>query len=897
MNKNSGPQPTIISQHLKEMLKSSANSALVQRKNSPEKIQHPPKPISPPRIYIEPEPGKIISQVIKEEKEPSIYSLFHTKVFKIISLDSCLKLINNFVDGGSRVNWLSSIRVICKQVSIPLIKEIIYNRNKTLESRKLFKKKLKEYLVKKYKENRSSSPIRPPFLASAKISLNSSKHVSCLQAKEETLKQDSSNLEEMRCKVLVEMNKANFELMRTVILIFQLLQLLADTRNDYINNGQYQRSVGYMGKTFKFWKEYSNKRAEKKEFHKLLVNSMEMWKKSRIMLGFKDMQTYRRRKFIKMCHHKTILQFKIKKRLINSWRIASLKSKSKDLEINITNYYAMSRLKLLILSVFNKKQNFKSLQISKNLIFTNTKKKLKELYLKYRIIDKIKKDYMLFYKDSLLVNKYTSEAIKMLEDYRGLLELNRKSLCLNASVPVTIAQKKELSIRYNKTTIIKKNISPNINMFTLSVSNLKSPENNHQEFLPDGLLLGDYKYFDTKIITECINKANAYYHKLMKIPLSFHIRKAVTLTKDFKGTSEKIAESQDSLRTISLFYQKWKRKFCKKWLENLSIRLYSLKACKNLFSRYISTRNTRKKTFKLLSSRHELYYKKLVFKGFQKILKFKRLQEKSKGILAQKYFHQWIKFIFHKATKLEKAYKASIHSQKKLIIKAFTGLKRAYNFSVASLVFRLISLKKKTLHMWKEKLDKKIMLKRVFSVSLNLWKERISNEFRSDSHMLAEIIKAWRFICESKGNTKNFRIKNLMATNFNKSKAKITSFFKWKRFYYKRKSGKKIEKSLSEFLVIKVSEIWKIIKGQPRLSAIYTRNKKKKLKIFNGWKELAKKNQEITTTNKIKISSALKYTIAEKKRLADKYYRILLMKKAMFALIVRNYLASNKEIL
>ena len=80
--------------------------------------------------------------------------------------------------------------------------------------------------------------------------------------------------------------------------------------------------------------------------------------------------------------------------------------------------------------------------------------------------------------------------------------------------------------------------------------------------------------------------------------------------------------------------------------------------------------------------------------------------------------------------------------------------RREKKLEKTSVKFRLNSLKKNTINVLKHS---KIMLRRAINVSLNLWKTRINTEFGSDSHMLAEIIKAWREVCERKGNNKKVR--------------------------------------------------------------------------------------------------------------------------------------------
>ena len=54
-----------ISKHLQEMLQTASNTSTLKRKSSPEKVLNPPNPISPPRMFVDFEPGKIVSQSLK----------------------------------------------------------------------------------------------------------------------------------------------------------------------------------------------------------------------------------------------------------------------------------------------------------------------------------------------------------------------------------------------------------------------------------------------------------------------------------------------------------------------------------------------------------------------------------------------------------------------------------------------------------------------------------------------------------------------------------------------------------------------------------------------------------------------------------------------------------------
>jgi hypothetical protein len=867
-----------ISKHLEEMLSLSSISSMPKRKTSPEKALMPPKPISPPRIYFEAEPGQITSQKIRDDKDPPVYSLFQTKVYKMINLDSQLKSIDEFIQGGSRANWLSAIRTICKQISIPLIKEIIFNCSKTQEARKTFKVQLKDYLSKKRQSRRSPSPKKPPFLSSSKTPLDHSKHRSCIQAKEDLVKQSSNNLEDFRCRVIMVMNKSNSELMRTTILIFQFLLQLANNRKDYIDQGLNGRLNSFYKQIFKNWKEYTNKRAEKKEFKVLLKNSMNVWKKSRIMLAFKDMKTYRSRKIIRMKHYTATLEFKIRKRLVYSWRVVALKKSCKKIETNIGKFYFNSRLAVFVL--YNiKKTNGQGLSLSKSLLQANTKKKLQQWYLKLRMLDKVKKDYNAFFKDPVLVTQLINKILKSLGSYKGLLEIGPTKQFSGKADGINILTHVKNNI-YNRTSSLLNRNSASNNMFTLSVSNLATPD-----YYQEDLSAIFSNKLDKNSICNSLLISNKHLRKLRNIPLVYHIRKAIAISKDFKGTIDSLAELQDNIRISSIFYQKWRKKFCKKIVENLAYKFYSSIVCKKVLVNYSDFTKKSKQTHSSAGLNHQKITKKKVFRGFKKIILFNQLVYKSKGILAQKYFHAWIKYILQKAAKLEKVYKASIHYQQKLVFKGFRGFLRIYKLTIGSLAFRLNSIKRNALFEWRKKYQSRLLLKKVIGVGLDMWKERISLEFRSDSHMLAQIIKGWREICERKGNTKKQKIKMIMASNYARSKLKIGTFFKWKRMAQRIKSTKLIEKIFKKS-ISKLFIHWKKIKSEVNIKIKDHRTKTKKHKLFKAWAKLSKNTKTIKKFKKEKFFNAIKKKIYTKNLIANKFYNVLLMKKTFFCLIV-----------
>ncbi|OMJ67983.1 hypothetical protein SteCoe_34705 [Stentor coeruleus] len=817
-----------ISKHLEEMLNlTGTHQNLIVK--SPEKPQKPPKPSSPPRIFTSIEPGKIHTKPILGKKDLPLLKMLRTNINTIEDLDLSTSHIKNFIDGGSRKNWLSSLKNLAKQACLPLMKEIVYNRDKCLEDRKKFKLMLKEYLAERRKDRKSLSPVRPPFLPGIKVGLDESKHKICMKAKEDAIKKNS-NIEEMRVKVLLQLDKIKIELMRTVFLVFQLLCCYDVTIKDYINDGINKNFMSRSVKIISFWKEYSIRRIEKTEFKTLLKKTMENWKKSRIFLAFQDLMTYKKRQMIKLEHYKTILQYKVKKRICYALRTTCLKKKAKNIGKTIAEGYYFSRL--LIKAVYSMKIGFKKdkLDLSYMIVNEKTKKKLKIWYQKLRNCDKVIKNYEDFYSDPTNFSQVVTVITKPLGNYKGLLEINRKSLHVSKILPVKSERTLEFTQKLNSSFKVSKNFVPN--MFTLSVSNLKSA-GFYQDLMPEGILLGVCEGLSRLGLREMIYRVYFYYKKLKSVPLVYHLQKAVNLSKDFKGTSEKIAEIQDCYRVTSMFYQKWKKKYCKKWLASLLSKFRAVIICSLALSEYSKYKSESKKQNRIIQANYETNYKKKTFKGFKYILSLKQKMIQAKTNKKKKFFKLWINTMFSTATRLENEFQASSHYHKKLLKKSFISFKKNYNLIINYSIFRVRSLQKYKFSLWRQKLQQKRFLRKVFSDSLSIWKERINEEFRSDSHMLAEIIRAWKKICDKKGSSKSYRIKEKIAENFRRFKKKIQCFFSWRRFYLRRKSvglcvrifGRTLKKILYRF---------KNVKKVKSIVLVET-NKRIKGKYFKAW--------------------------------------------------------------
>jgi hypothetical protein len=102
--------------------------------------------------------------------------------------------------------------------------------------------------------------------------------------------------------------------------------------------------------------------------------------------------------------------------------------------------------------------------------------------------------------------------------------------------------------------------------------------------VPEGFILGGESSCNKSKLTDLVQNLLQFWRTLKKLSLSFHFQKAVDLTKDLRGSLEKISGQQHEFRILSLFYQKWKQKFCKRWILKLVSNFRSLKICKKYFS-------------------------------------------------------------------------------------------------------------------------------------------------------------------------------------------------------------------------------------------------------------------------------------------------------------------------
>lgn len=121
--------PGTISKHITEMLKLGEKTQK-NPENDFEAVQKPPKPASPLRMFAEME-TKIPIQ--KSKHVTTFLQLLKTLKTQNIAnddLDLASKKLQNFINGGSRKDWLYALKVFAKQACLPLIKEIVYKRDK-----------------------------------------------------------------------------------------------------------------------------------------------------------------------------------------------------------------------------------------------------------------------------------------------------------------------------------------------------------------------------------------------------------------------------------------------------------------------------------------------------------------------------------------------------------------------------------------------------------------------------------------------------------------------------------------------------------------------------------------------------------------------------------------------
>ena len=267
----------VISRHLEELMKVQTSIATKTKSLSSEKVNQPPKPSSPPRLYFSPEtcqvppnPGgaRIDSAARPKALDPPGLSLaWEAPVKSILDLDFAIESpsslesrISNFYKGGSRVVWLKSISQSTRQRQIHLIKEILYNRDKYLKGKKSIRSRLKSFAQQCNKE-RSPSP-RPPFLSSSKVPLSKSKHKSCIESSQK--RQICSKLEELRCEIKIEENEVNATLIRTFFLVLSLNAVLNSSKKEAILTGIKERNTNLEAVALSKWKEQTEKIIEKK---------------------------------------------------------------------------------------------------------------------------------------------------------------------------------------------------------------------------------------------------------------------------------------------------------------------------------------------------------------------------------------------------------------------------------------------------------------------------------------------------------------------------------------------------------------------------------------------------------------------------------------------------------
>ena len=596
----------VISRHLEELMKVQTSIATKTKSLSSEKVNQPPKPSSPPRLYFSPEtcqvppnPGgaRIDSAARPKALDPPGLSLaWEAPVKSILDLDFAIESpsslesrISNFYKGGSRVVWLKSISQSTRQRQIHLIKEILYNRDKYLKGKKSIRSRLKSFAQQCNKE-RSPSP-RPPFLSSSKVPLSKSKHKSCIESSQK--RQICSKLEELRCEIKIEENEVNATLIRTFFLVLSLNAVLNSSKKEAILTGIKERNTNLEAVALSKWKEQTEKIIEKKEFLRLLIESMNWWRTCRVFLAFRDYRTRKERKVIRVKHLSVILNFKKMKRLLTYWKNLGLYERIESLESDIGGCLHTNKLCLAFIYSLKIPSDPKGLSSARKMILASAQKKLSAWHQLLRVLDKSQRDLDLFFSDQSVFNSVFLNLTKSLGPYKGLLERTRKPLYTSSQLATKPLLPSEPSKKFN--SIVKvHNATLSTNMFTLSFANFQSAEP-AASLVPEGFIIGSAPPLNKDRLLGLLSSLVVFWRNLKRVSLSFHLQKAVEMTKDLKGSMEKVSEKQYELKVISRFYQNWKKKFCARWVVRVAGNLRSLRICKKYF---VATRAWRKASVK-----------------------------------------------------------------------------------------------------------------------------------------------------------------------------------------------------------------------------------------------------------------------------------------------------------
>ena len=621
----------VISKHLQELMKVQIPSSKLVKIPAQETIKKPPKPISPPKAFFNND-SEDTSEKPEKKPEKSILDLG----FKLENPETIQNNIQKFYSGGNRTLWIQMIGCAARQQSIPLIKEILYTKDKYIQSKSNYKALIKEYIIERNHE-KIGSPSKPPFLATSKTPLSGSKHKACMLKKQKN--QFGSKLEEMRCNVITEINKANTELLRTVFLVFSLIGSLAGCKKELIVNGNQQRNQNLEALTLARWKEKTSKNVEKKEFLRVLQESMNLWRANRVFLAFVDFKSRKHRGKIRVKHLQAVLGFRKAKKILVFWKNLKIQKRAKTLGIKIGAFYYENRVKLHFLYCLKVPKDLKNMEKCKDNITASINKPLSEWYQLDRVLNKNLRDYSMFFADPSTVNSYYFALTKSLGSYKGLLESTKKPLYVTSELPTRpfTDQSQKLNTFLNS----KKVIQPT-NMFTLSFANFKVNETT-PNLVPDGFMLGFNSPCNKTGLFDAIKNVISYWRTLKTLSLSNHLHKSVESTKDTKGTPEKIAHVQYQFKLVSLFYQNWKRKYCKKWLSRLLANIRSLNILKNYFAasrawkKYFSSQDD-PKVLKLKMLRSENFYK-----NQQKIRSFFSWAENTGKIRAVKKLEGFIR--------------------------------------------------------------------------------------------------------------------------------------------------------------------------------------------------------------------------------------------------------------
>ena len=708
-----------------------------------------------------------------------------------------------------------------KDKTKPYVEEINYLKQVLKQNLQKIKETTKKYYHKKKPFQEKKRSLSPPFLPSGKP--KSSKHITAKKHKyttEEFKAVQSLNDERLK------LNMMTLEYQRKLkLLVFKCLELrtlISIQRKETLEDNIQQSNNKLVFYLVAAWNHYTKASSEKREVISLVRSSMDFWKKNRIFLAFKDFLSYEQRKQLKT--QKAIHKLHLAKAFKNfcKWKQFTMEGRGKFIAQKMSEMLEDSRLKWKSFCVL-KSTNYK----------TYSSEELKEL----------KKEWLWTVRQQEKVIENSKSTPKYLlkgaHEEIGLLEKTRKPLfnSLNTKTHSSSPQVHEKYCDFQKFLIPKETISPRTmpseQVIPLDVAEFQQtkkvmypPEKNFK--------FGIIPKHNLKAIKETIEHTLGFYRQLREVSQSHHILKAINAS--FENLGKDI-----NTKALSQTFHKWKLRFLECWLGNLGY-FYLSCVSAQLFlvklNSYIVWKNVEAKDsyFNLLDRKKSNCFK--AWKNQKKqlaclgTLKFRVYYFK-------KAFRAWNNHYEKKLLTEQTLINSKYHYEALLKHKSFLGLHRHFLINYKKSNFERRTTHKRVFKAWTQKVQNRRLLRKVIGGALKSIKEKMSQGFRSDFHMLAEIIKAWRKVCIEKGHTKEMKIKNFIATNFHNNKLKIKTMFRWSDLVTKQHKLKLL-KNLFDKCLNKAFSAWKnaLIQEQSNLEdMLQVRNDYLVRNCFDEWLE------------------------------------------------------------